>query len=79
MMLSAGAKNAVKDKRTAFRSRSSSELAKILDGVRRGGYFSRMCYRQRPSVNVRARLITGEKTREAGRTIIVIMFPAHEA
>jgi len=78
-MLLTCAKNAVKDKRTAFGSRSSSELAKILDGVRRGGYFSRMCYRQRQSVNLRARLIQEEKTREAGRTIIAIMFPVHEA
>ena len=66
-------------KRTAFRSRSSSEAAKILDGIRRGGYVSRMCYRQQQSVKVRARWITGEKTREAGRTIIAIMFPVHEA
>jgi hypothetical protein len=66
-------------KRIAFRSRSSSEPAKILDGIRRGGYVSRLCYRQRQPVNVRARLITGEKTREAGRTIIAIMFPVHEA
>ena len=59
-------------------SKDDSKLAKILEGIRRGGYV-RMSYRQRQSVNVRARLITEEKTREAGRTIIAIMFPVHEA
>ena len=77
MMLPAGAENAVKDDAKP-RSRSSSEPAKILDGIRRGGYI-RMSYRQRQSVNVRARLITEEKNREAGRTIIAIMFPARVA
>ena len=62
-----------------FRSRSSSELAKILDDVSREGYVSRIGYREQPSASVRAREITPEKTREAGRTIIAIMFPAHAA
>ena len=66
-------------KRIAFRSRSSLELAKILDGIRRGGYVCRLSYRQKESAHVGAREMALEKTREAGRTIIAIMFPAHVA
>lgn len=78
-MVNAEAKNTVKDEANCVSCAKFSELSKLLDGIRRGGYVSRMSYRQGQPVNVRARLITAGKTREAGRTIIAIMFPAHEA
>src|SRR5713226_7636931 len=42
-------------------------LRRSLAAFRRGGYVTRMGYRQKQSAHVRARLITGEKTRKAGR------------
>ena len=67
--------NAVKGeaKGASFREVHRS-WTKIFDGVRRGGYVSRMSYREQQSAHARARLITGENNREAGRTIIAIMF-----
>ena len=59
----------VRERSSSFATINESEWDKILDGIRREGYVC-LSYRQRQSVNVRARLITGEKTREAGPAII---------
>ena len=56
-------------KRIVFDSRSSSELAQILEGIRRGGYENLGAIVSEESAHARARLIRGEKNREAGRTI----------